>query len=256
MGLFDLPAPLFGVIDALLANVLPGLFRLALWGLLSGWLTMVVYRQISNQKQIHSLKLEQREQQKRISEFDGEMGELFPLIRHTLGLGMKQLGLSLGPALLATVPVLFIIVWVAGNFGHEFPSQGSAITVTINEDASDSDAIQWVPGTSAVAVSDGWQIAWPKPGQQLSIFEGDSELLQLPPSAAIPVIHKKRWWNVLMANPIGYLPEQSQADQIRIELPQQAFIGLGPQWMRGWMFSFFLIFLLSSVAFKLILRID
>ena len=110
MGLFDLPAPLFGAIDGLLAMALPAVIRLVIWGVLAGWLTMVVYRFLSNQEKIGELKTQQKVQQKNIAEFDGEFAGLLPLIRQTLALGFKQLGFALGPALLATVPILFIVL--------------------------------------------------------------------------------------------------------------------------------------------------
>ena len=81
-------------------------------------------------------------------------------------------------------------------------------------------------------------------------------LAEFPAVKAIPVIHKKQWWNWLMANPIGYLPEDAPIDSLNIALPPQHFLGFGPGWLRGWMFSFFMTFLLASIAFKLILKID
>ena len=118
MGLFDLPTPLLGAIDQLLSPLLPAVIRLVMWGVLAGWLTMLIYRRLSNQKKIGDLRSEQKVQQKIISGFDGEFEELFPVIRHTLALGLRQLGLSLGPAVLATIPILFIIIWIAGAFGY------------------------------------------------------------------------------------------------------------------------------------------
>ena len=61
---------------------------------------------------------------------DGEFDELMPLIMNTLKLGFRQLGLAIGPALLATIPVLFLIAWVAGQFGYQFPGEGEEISVT------------------------------------------------------------------------------------------------------------------------------
>jgi len=59
-----------------------------------------------------------------------------------------------------------------------------------------------------------------------------------------------------MANPLGYLPDDGKTDVIHIALPEPAMIAAGPGWIRGWMFSFFVTFLLSSLAFKFLLRID
>mgnify|MGYP001827080311 FL=1 len=258
MGLFDLPAPIFGVIDGILAMAMPPVLRLLIWGVFAGWLTMVVYRYISDQEKIGELKKQQRKQQKNITEFDGEFTELLPLIRHTLALGIRQLGLALGPALLATVPVLFVVIWVAGQFGYESPGAGSEVMITV--EPADSD-IHWSAVTEVRTSEDGWLINWPAQGQSLTLSEGtmDEErqsLLVLPLERNIPIIHKKKWWNLLMANPLGYLPEEGQTDVVHMDLPEMVIIGSGPGWIRGWMFSFFLSFLLSSFGFKFLLRLN
>lgn len=137
MALFDLPAPLFSLVDSLLALALPPVLRLALWAVLAGWLTMLLYRRFSNQEEIGALKAMQKTQQRSIAGFDGEFAELMPLIRHTLSLGFRQLGFALGPALLATVPVLFIVIWVAGEFAYVIPSAGSEVYLSIEPASSE-----------------------------------------------------------------------------------------------------------------------
>lgn len=253
MGLFDLPAPLFNAVDSLLGGFLPIFIRLLLWGVLAGWLTMIVYRRLSNQEKIGLLKAEQKVQQKLIAEFDGEFEDLLPLIRKTLGTGFRQLGLALGPALLATIPVLFLVVWVAGQFGHGSPQAGDTVTITARPQAG---AIEWQPTDAASKTETGWSVQWPSPETSVTMNSGGQELLSIPLQDNIPVIHKKQWWNLLMANPIGYLPDELETDVIEIGLPRQLALPFGPDWLRGWMFSFFFSFLLSSVTFKIILKID
>lgn len=253
MGLFDLPAPLFAAVDHVLGLVLPSFLRLGLWGIFAGWLTMMAYRKLSNQEEIGKLKAEQKIQQQKIVGFDGEFNGLLPLIRHTLSLGFRQLGLAIGPALLATIPVLFLVAWVAGQFGYETPAPGNVLNVTTTPIAADID---WQPVSAVKPEEDGWQLTWPDPGDTVSLRSGDQELLTLPTERNVPVIHKKQWWNCLFANPIGYVPEHLPIDQLHIALPEQKFMKFGPGWMQGWMFTFFLCFLLASIAFKLLLKID
>ena len=252
MGLFDLPAPLFGAIDQFL-SFLPSALRLALWGVLAGWLTMVVYRRLSNQHRIGELKAEQKQQQKLINDFDGEFNELLPLIRSTLGLGFKQLGLSLGPALLATIPVLFLVAWVAGQFGYQLPATGETVAITTEPPGG---SLQFSPGSQALATEDGWQLPWPAADRPVSISLDNVTLMTLPPAKAVPLVHKKQWWNLLFANPLGYLEDGAPIEVLQAALPAQQFIAAGPGWVRGWMFLFFGVFLLSSVAFKFLLKID
>jgi len=256
MGLFDLPAPLFGAIDQVLGVALPAIVRIILWGVLAGWLTMVVYRKLSRQDRIQQLKSEQKKQQKIIAGFDGEFEALFPVIRYTLALGMRQLGLSLGPALLATIPILFLVIWVAGKFGYEQPVVGTAITIGVDPEQSTTEGLQWSVGTTVEETADGWILSWPSTERPATLSQDGSVLVKLPAEHNIPVIHKYHWWNWLMANPIGYLPDDAAVEAIDIALPAQQFLSFGPGWMRGWMFSFFLTFLFSSLGFKFALKID
>lgn len=253
MGLFDLPAPAFAAIDGILAGFIPDFLRLVLWGILAGWLTMIVYRRLSNQERISILKGEQKQQQKVISNFDGEFDELLPLIRNTLGLGFKQLGLSLGPALLATIPVLFLIAWVAGQFGYNLPDTGTAVQISAEPGES---SLQFSADANVKTAEQGWIIPWPEVSSPVAISLDNRQLLELPLSNAVPVIHKKQWWNVLFANPLGYLSEDLPVEVVTIDLPAQQFVPAGPGWVQGWMFLFFMVFLISSIAFKFLLKID
>ncbi len=253
MGLFDLAAPLLQAVDGAIGIVLPATARLVLWGVLAGWMTMVAYRRLSNQERIGELKREQKARQREISEFDGEMDELLPLIFSTLRLGIRQLGLAIGPALLATIPVLFLVAWVAGAFGYHQPAPGAQVSVTATPQEA---ALDWQPGLAATPAEEGWLLEWPGNGEVVTLAKDGIALLRLPAGRPVPVIHKKQWWNLLFGNPIGYLPEQSALEQIDIGLPPQQFIPVGPAWIRGWMFLFFGTFLLASIAFKFILRID
>lgn len=253
MGILDLPAPLFGAVDGLLEGFLPPLIRLVLWGILAGWLTMIVYRRLSRQDRIGELKSEQKAQQKLIAEFEGEFNELMPLIRKALLTGLNQLGLALGPALLATIPVLFLIVWVAGEFGYQAPQPGTEIALSAEPGFG---GVRWEPDSAVRRTGEELKLAWPSPGEVTTLSGDEQVLLNFPLVRNVPVIHKKQWWNVFMANPIGYLPDELDIEVIEIDLPEQVMLSFGPTWIRGWMFSFFLTFLLSSVAFKFVLKIE
>jgi len=240
MGLFDLPAPLFDIVDGVLAAAMPVVMRVVLWGVLAGWISMLLYRSFSNQEKIAALKTRQQRQQKQIAAFDGEFAELLPLIRGTLALGFRQLGMALGPALLASLPALCVIVWASGAFGYRTPAAGETIAVRAEPGGG---GLHWSPPAAASASDEGWLVGWPADGQTLTLEDGGQALLVLPLEKAIPVIHRKRWWNLLIANPLGYLPSGGPADVVHIDLPEQLLLGWGPGWIRGWMFSFFLAFL-------------
>ena len=253
MGFFDLPAPLLALIDGVLAHVLPDVIRLIFWGIVCGWLTMIFYKKISRQEAISALKKQQKVQQQAIAEFDGDFDELMPLIRKTLSLGFRQLGLSLGPAILATIPILFIVVWVATVFIYKAPEPGDVVRVTAEPLIGH---VQPIPGNTQSHLDNGWNIIWPDEGDSISIADGGETILELSSNELHGVIHKKRWWNWLMANPAGYIAPESATDVVTVELPQHQYIGFGPDWMRGSLAVFFTAFLVASLGFKFILRID
>lgn len=253
MGLLDLPAPLFGVVDQFLASFLPASLRLILWSILAGWLTMVLYRRLSRQETLGALKTEQKRQQERIAGFDGDFSELMPVVRRALSLGFRQLGLSIGPALLATVPVLFLVVWVAERFAYATPEPGEIVKVIAEPERGE---LAWRPASAVTPTEDGWALAWPLAGDAVDLTLDGATLLSLSPEHPAPLIHQRRWWNVLIANPAGYLPEGIPTEVVRLELPERRFLAFGPEWMRGWMFTFFASFLAASLAFKVLLKID
>jgi hypothetical protein len=253
MGFFDLPAPLFSAADGVLGFILPAGLRLILWGITAGGLTMVFYRRLSNQEKITALKQEQKAQQQKIAIFDGDFMQLMPMIKHTLGLGFRQLGLAIVPAILASLPVLFLVAWVAGQFGYKLPEAGQTIIVT---SIPPNTSLTWTPVSFAQTDENGWRLQWPKADTPASISAGENVLLTFPLEHAVAVIHKKQWWNLLFSNPLGYLPEQAPLSQLNIELQAKQFLPFGPDWLRGWMFAFFGVFLLSSLAFKFVLKID
>ena len=116
--------------------------------------------------------------------------------------------------------------------------------------------IYWSSPNEVKQGENGWVVEWPDAQGTLTMRDDRQVLLILPLDDEIPIIHKKRWWNIFVANPLGYLPQEGQADVIHIGLPEMQMVGIGPDWMRGWIFSFFISVLLSSIGFKLLLRID
>lgn len=254
MGLFDLPAPILAAVDQVFSTILPAGLRLAFWGVLSGWLTMLLFRRLSRQEAIAELKAAQKKQQDEIARFEGDFGELMPIVRQAFALGFRQLGLSIGPALLATIPILFIVAWVATTFVYKSPEPGTPVSVTAEPERGQ---LEWSDNASAEHADDGWTIHWPRANESITLSGGGgAPLLTLSSEELAGVIHKYRWWNVLIGNPAGYLPDHQPADVVGVELPRQQFLAFGPDWMRGWMFVFFGAYLLASIAFKFVLKIE
>lgn len=261
-GLLDWPGVVFGLINRPLVAVLPEPVVLAFWALVSAWLTMWIYRRFSNQEEMAALKPRIKAVQKKLSNYDGEFSGLLPLIRDNFSLSGRQIMLALGPALLAGIPVLFVLVWISNAYGVTMPAAGSSIEVrAVPAESISTRGWQWY-GTAAEAMAGtdqpdrAWRLSWPGPdASAMLIAERGQEILELPPEHPAPVVHQRRWWNALIGNPAGYLDPENPAEAVYLDLPKKQMLPIGPAWMRGWEFLYFVLLILGSLGLKLIWRI-
>ena len=247
MGLLDFLAWPFAALDDLVAAVhVPAWLRLIAWGWLSGYAGMWIYRRFSPQQRIAEVRTSLAEVQKQLASYDGEFSGLLPLIRRQFSLAMRQLRLTAGAALLAALPILLMLPWLSNSFSERFPAAGESIAACA-EPAQAVAQCQWNGHALASNAEGCQQVDWPEHGQPLQLSEGSIALLQLPLPAPVGIVHKRHWLNALVGNPVGYLPEQAGTASIRLHLPYQEFIPIGPSWMRGWESVYFLSALVVSL---------
>jgi hypothetical protein len=144
---------------------------------------------------------------------------------------------------------------MSNAYHHRIPVAGESIEVrAVPPDAS----VTWQPESAATALSDGaWRLAWPKASEPL--FASDRAgrmLLALPLDRPVSVVQRPLWWNVLVANPAGYLPADAEIDRLELDLPTQAVLPWGPSWLRAWYTPFFVVLALASLVIKVVLRIE
>ena len=251
-GIFDIPAPLFGSIDAALAGFLPDSVRLIFWGIAAGAGSMGLYWLTSPQKKLEQAKIDSVAARKALSAYEGDFDGIFPLMVRSLSTSIRHFGLALGPALLGALPVIFLMVWMAGSYGYRMPEAGTDVTVTT---IGRSATLAWTDGTQT-ETENSWTVSWPAAGETLSLTDTAGDvLLSLPLSHPVPVRHKHVWWNILFANPLGSLPDDAPAEAVEIGLEAKLFMPFGPGWMRGWEAPFILVVLVASVAIKIMFRI-
>lgn len=260
-GLLDWPGMVLGAINQPLVSILPEPLVLAFWALVSSWLTMWVYSRFSNQDEMAALKPKIKAVQKKLSNYDGDFGGLLALIKENFSLAGRQLMLALGPALLAGVPVLFVLVWISNAYGVIMPPAGSKVEVRVIA-ATDAELANWQwHGTQAeLTTTDeagrAWRIDWPGATTSATLITArGEEILEVPPELPAPVVHQRQWWNTLIGNPAGYLPPDSAAKAVYLGLPKKEMLPFGPSWMRGWAFLYFVLLIIGSLGLKLVWRI-
>jgi predicted AlkP superfamily phosphohydrolase/phosphomutase len=255
MGVFDVASPLFAWLDGLMSGV-PDTARLVLWAAVAGIASMALYRVTSNQAKLTAIKADMAALRQEIAAFDGPFSGMWALVGRNLRLALRQIWVTLVPAIIASVPVIFLLVWVSNSFDATMPAPGEPVEVeAFTQDGAALPGLQW-RGEGVRAQGDGtWTVAWPDAGRHLELLgEGDEVLLTLPPRASVGVVHQRRWWNTLLGNPAGYLPP-GQVDAVEIDLPRREYLPFGPGWLRGWIPLFFAVVIAVSLLLKILWRL-
>jgi len=243
IGLFDLPAPALTWLDARLATVLPAAWRLVLWGMVAGAFTMGLYWRLSPQKRLGEVKRRLAASKAALDQFDGEFQDAFPLMRTMLSQALQQIGLVIGPALAAMVPVLCLIAWLSTAYGYRFPEPLAEI------------GVRTLPTTFSAALVAARPTADDlRPRLRIVDTSGRMAHEQIL-GAPVTTLHSRRWWSALIGNPAGYLPDALGVERVDIDLPRQRYLPFGPAWLRGWEAVFFVALSMAALAIKLGFRI-
>lgn len=240
MGLLDLPQPLFNWVDQALGVVLPPAVRLLLWAFLGALLAMEIYRLLSPQQRLTTLKQNFREAQRRLNAYDGPLDEAWPLITRPLVLALQRIGLVLPATLAASLPLLLIILWLDTSYAHRFPESLEAVRVEVHHSN--------YTGTLRTDASDQPQLLLRNPE--------DGVFMEVPVTAPIPQLRKRQNWNLLLGNPAGYLPPYAPMEEVTLALPRREILPLGPDWLRGWEPLFFTAMILFALLLKRVRRIE
>lgn len=244
MGLFDLPAPLLASADRLATALMPSWLRLVLWGVMAALISMLLYRQVSAQEKIRRGKRDLSIARQRLNTFDGEFSEAWPQMADMLRQALRQVARVAWPAVLASLPLLFLLNWLSTTYGYAYPPAGTSIQIH--------------------TVPERFKAVWIEPGKKdsraaphiLVLDEADRQISAMPIKVPVPVIHKRQWWNALFGNPNGYLPEDGPVERIRAGLPRQQHLSFGPRWVRTWEFIFFMALLAVSIGLKTAFKIE
>jgi hypothetical protein len=238
MGLLDLPAPLFDLVDRGLLGPLPPLAHLILWAIFGAMLSLALYRWLSPQRSIAEAKAAALGARRRLNAHEGDLESALPLMRLSMKLALRHVALVFPAAIVASLPVLALLVWMDGAYGYQFPKDREAPAVAVEPQTY---AAQW-QGTGG--------------GGQIELRdETGTQIARLTLAEPVTRIEKRHWWNVIIGNPAGYLPEESPIEGVTIALPERQYLSIGPDWLRSWFTVALAALLITSILFMRLARI-
>jgi hypothetical protein len=247
--------PYLNLVDGWMATVFSELVRVCLWGFAAGILSICLYAAVSNQREIAKLKAEARSCRSRLLDPRLDEEDFARLTKTNLKVSLNLLAWVIWPALLSAVPVLIVAVWMNAFYSYTAASGDNPVS------------LQLIPNLPAVSIGSqpgdsipGENLIWIEPSQYegrlfiavagQAIFSGN------PFEPPTPVITKKHWWHVFIANPAGYLAHESPIDELQIGLPRKKFLANAPDWGSGWETPFFISVFIAALGIKLALRLE
>ena len=235
MGLFDLPAPFFDFVDRSLLGALPPVLRLVLWAIAGAAISLALYRLLSPQRRIAMAKAAALDARRRLNAHDGDLETALPLMRQSMTAALRHVGLVFPGALIASLPVLALLVWLDATYGYQLPQDRQAPAVAV-QPATYSG--QW-QANGSIEVRD----------------RSGAEVARLTLAEPITHIEKRQWWNLLVGNPAGYLPDQGPIESVSIALPERQYLPVGPDWLRSWLTVALTVLVIASLLIMRLARI-
>jgi hypothetical protein len=127
------------------------------------------------------------------------------------------------------------------TYGHGYPPAGQTPAIATQPESASA---RWLAPSESGGV----------PHVQV-LGPGGEVTADLEWVAPVSVVHERQWWNWLIGNPVGYLPDDGPASQVRVELPEKHYLEIGPNWMHSWLFVFFPVLVITSLLIHRFSRI-
>jgi predicted AlkP superfamily phosphohydrolase/phosphomutase len=256
VGWLDLPAPALSAIDRDALGWLSGPARVVVWSLIAALTSMLLYRVIARPRTLARLNQEALAMREKLNllESEGRQQDMGRLFRRSLGIAGRQLGIRLIVVAIASLPILFILVWMSNAYDASTPIAGETVRVTLEPVLGrELPPVSWRGDGKATEIAPGaWNVTWPGEGSRVDLYDSDGlRLLSLPSEEPVRTVAQRAWHNVLLGNPGGYLPSPGDVEAVSIDLPRPAVMPVGPDWVRGWL----PVSLVLIVAISLLLRL-
>ena len=247
--------PVLSIVDGWFAGLLPLSVRLSMWGALAGILSITIYAKISPQASIAKMKTKTRSLQREMLNVDLVFADFMRLSKENLKTSLRLFFTVLGPALASAIPVILLAIWIHACLAYEAPPTPDDLEV-MTEDRNIE--LQLLNYNELNEISKNEIQARNFAVSEEIVIKIDNKVIYSgnPLSPPMPVIHKRRWWNVILDSPAGYIVKDAPIDSIKLNISRKQIIKWMPGWASGWEVPFFIFVLIAALGIKLGFRIE
>jgi hypothetical protein len=245
---------LFSGIDGFLRGFLPLWAVLVLWGLMGGAAVMGLYALLSRQKRIRAKKEEIKQLQSLLKDDSLDFSGTLRLSKQNLMRSLELLGLVLFPSLLSMLPALCMIFFVSMLYSFQAPEAGQDIKVKVVPQAQN---VRAYAGGMVVNNGKGGFVLVMGREPHIVVYKSKRLLYKWTPGMPMDSsVGRRPWWGFLAPEGAGFLPEDSEVEEIRIGFKALRIIDGAPRVLGGWEFTYLLALAISAVLTKVIFRIE
>lgn len=247
MGLLEMPGVLLAAVDALLPQAVPDALRVLVWGALAGVAGMVLYRWVSPQQRLAAVRAELTVAQRALMDYDGDFAGLRPRLQRQFALALRQLVLTLGPSLLAGLPVILLWSWMAQRFDHVPPAAGEPVPLRVEPV---QPGLRWMPRQLVPDAQGQVLLPWPAPGEAAQLLDGQGRELVRIDANTPPLLLQPGSWDWLFGREQARLTPGGALQAVHVQLAPRRFLPGLPNWLAGWE----ALFLAATIATSLFFR--
>jgi uncharacterized membrane protein (DUF106 family) len=247
--------PVFNPILQPLLNKSPFLAILILAVVISV-VIVIVYKLMTDQKQMKEMKDQQKESQKKMKELKDNPAEMMKVQKEAMKMNMEYMKKSFKPTLVTMIPILLIFGWMAGHFSYEPIYPGETFSVT-------ADFLEGIKGEAELIPDQGTELI-SEAKQEISEAKASWKLKSTAGEHAIKVkvgdsIEEKE---ILITTEVKIAPilktyEHSDIKSISIDYktlkPLGDFDIFG--WRPGWLGLYIIFSLIFSMSLRKLLKI-
>ncbi len=248
--------PIINKIDYWLSVILPFTFRNLFWGLIAGSIAFLIYAFFSNQSVIANIKLDIKSVRKKM--FDPALdnkSDYNILAKRNLTLSFKLLGKIFLPAILSLIPVLTMAIWYDMYHSYYIPYNQDRILIT-----SEPENTNLLIYPKEITSKDSTGNIFLNPqnsSDSVTIYiEKDIIYSGQPFLAPNPFVTKKKWWNFMLNDEVGYLIKDAPVQYLFIHYPEKIIFEKLPNIINGWELLFFIGIFISAISLRIIFKVQ
>jgi len=247
--------PIFNFVENAIFSYFSFSIKVGIWGALCGCAAMFVFYFSSDQKSISTLKKRAKTLRKKILDLDTDDSEVKKNIRENLSVSIKLLYKVLFPALLSTLPIIIVFLWMDVYYSFKMPEDGNTINIMV---ASDAENIGCFPEGSFEISGSSIKLRIQDNQRPIKMMYKGKMLYEgkpwQPPTRSI---RHKKYWNALLKSEVGYLNKDiSDIEYLGFGFQRNFIFKDNQGWYSRWELLFFIILAIASLIIKLAFKIE